>query len=177
MGRFDSLKQDNPDEPESNAPSLNYALAHLALKSIALGSPLQFLAIVASPDSKNFFDSIIDDIVEQMGCSKSFDSSEIQVYNQRVNDFPCAIIKFPDPQKITEAHMVAVIAEVNLNEGFPKNPDSVQARFLTLEKGYSESDQSITVLGEWSGGTHLNFGEGPEPSIEAFLETLSQKLE
>ncbi len=42
-------------------------------------------------------------------------------------------------------------------------------RLVTLEKGFSLSNEPRTVLAEWANDSHANYGDGPEPTLDAFV--------
>jgi hypothetical protein len=80
-------------------------------------------------------------------------------------------ISLPAPQAITEAYFVALVYRPVMLQ------HEAIARCFTLEYGRSVfNDQPRTVLCEWSGSSHLNYGDGPEPTAEAFIASISDKL-
>ncbi len=58
---------------------------------------------------------------------------------------------------------------------------NVPARFFTLEHSLTLDGAARTVFAEWqaqqTGPRHVNFGEGPPPSAEAFLAAISYVLQ
>ena len=177
MGLFDFFKKKPEPSQMNDGPSPEYALAHLALRHIALSDPIQFLAIVASPEADRFIDSIIKNVKENCGRKPSFDATSVKIATVRVNEFPCAILEFPAPNEIAEAFMVGVIVEIDSSSEQPTEIETTQARYFTLEKGYSDTNELRTVLGEWTEDSHLNYGDGPPPTVEAFVEFLSEMLQ
>ena len=178
MGIFDFLKRKPkpPGESKSNGPSPHYAFAHYALRHIALSGPLQFLAVTASPESDQFFNSVLDDVAKQCGRKASFDASSISIHPTRVNNFPCVIVELPEPAEMAEAHMVALVALIDISSEQLPDMDKVPARYFTLEKGFSLSNEPRTVLAEWDHESHANFGDGPEATAEAFAATLAKHV-
>lgn len=75
------------------------------------------------------------------------------------------IIQFPKPERMTEAYFVAIIVN-------PENNDSNYHRFITLEFSKNSDGSKCTVLGEWKGGSHFNYGDGGAPQREAFLNAI-----
>ena len=67
------------------------------------------------------------------------------------------IVTLPEPQAITEAHMVALVL-----------PETGAPRYFTLEAGFHEDMTSRTALCEWRDGSHVNYGDGPRPDPETF---------
>lgn len=187
MGIFDFFKS-KPDRPadtrpvsptlpsEDDGPTFEYVLAHLALRHLALGNPLQFLGVLASPDAKDFIQSVIDDVVEKSQCPATFDAASVNAHPTRIHSFPCAILEFPPPEKMAEAFMVALVVFLDLNEGEPSDLESVEARYFTLEKGFTSTNEPRTVLCEWTEESHLNYGDGPAPTVEEFIAALGNHI-
>lgn len=75
------------------------------------------------------------------------------------------LVQFPEPKKMTEAYFVAIL--IPISEG-----DSAPAEFFTLEFSLNDNRSQRTVLGEWKGGSHFNYGDGPPPEKEAFLDAI-----
>lgn len=176
MGLFDFLRNGSGPELKDDGPSPDYAFVHYALKQIALTAPLQFLAISASPDAERFMDSILQDVGERCGRPATYDASSIHIHRTRINDFPCAIVELPEPKELAEAHLVAIVALVDTSSGPPLDMDQVESRYFTLEKGFSMSSEPRTVLAEWTAESHLNYGDGPEPTVQEFVAVLSEHI-
>ena len=69
------------------------------------------------------------------------------------------LIRLPLPQEPPEAYFVALARTTGEDE----------ARVYTLELG-----GDANYLGGWTGSTHLNFGQGPEPDAQAFLQAVTR---
>jgi hypothetical protein len=179
MGLFDFFKRkpaSKPPQVKDDGPSPDYAFAHFALRFVALSEPLKFLAIMVSPDATNFIDSLMKDVEEQCGKPTTFPASSVKIHAVRVNDYPCAVIELPEPKEIAEAHMVAIVVPLDMSADKPPEPDSVKARFFTLEKGVSFSNEPRTVLAEWDTESHSNYGSGPPVDVSAFVSALSSHM-
>ena len=180
MGLFDFFRRKKANsEPEDIGSSPEYLMAHYALRHIALANPLQFLEIVASPKAEKFFKTILEGTADDCGCKIPFPASAIEVHKTRVNHFPCAVIQFPEPKDIAEAYMVALVVMIDASSEPPEIEDlsEIQARFFTLERGFSLSDEENTVLGQWTDKTHINHGAGPDPSVDEFVKALGEFFE
>ncbi|MEM1182789.1 MAG: hypothetical protein AAGM22_30875 [Acidobacteriota bacterium] len=194
MGLFDFFRrkkpQPNPDDEfdreleealgaldeEDEGPTPAYVFAHYALRQIALDDPLQFLAIVASPEAEEFIGAVLEDVEEQVGGKIGFDAAAVTIHLGRAKRFPCAVIELPEPKESPEAFMVALVALFDPENGPP--PDSIEGRFFTLEKGASFDGESWNVLAEWTAdGGHSNFGAGPAPELGPFVAAISEKIE
>jgi hypothetical protein len=73
------------------------------------------------------------------------------------------LVTMPRAEHMTEAHFAAVVLSEPL-------------RYVVLEHSWTTEDRPSTVLGEWEGAKHLNLGAGPEPTEEAFLAAVAQRL-
>lgn len=175
MGIFDFFrKKPAPVAPADDGPSFHYVVAHYALRQIALQDPLQYLAIMASPEVREFLQAVLSDVAEQLPGQKGvFTADDLLVHPCRIGDFPCAILEFPVPGEITETYFTALLVMISLGEELPE-PNRVEARYLTLEKGASLDGAPRTVLCEWTSTSHLNFGDGPTPTLLAFTDALEK---
>jgi len=175
MGLFDFMKRKSDSAPEDEGPSPHYVFAHYAMRQIALAEPLQILAIAASPDVGGFIDAVLRNVVEKSGREAGFEGADIKVHPTRVNDYPCVVIEMPEPQEAAEAYLVAILVPIDFSSELPPDLDQEQvtAQYYTLEKGFSLSGEPRTVLAEWDHQKHSNYGEGPEPTVEAFVAALS----
>lgn len=176
MGIFDFFTRKHETSIEDEGPSPDYVFAHYALRQIALSDPLRFLAIAASPDSHNFIEAVIQDITEQLGKPTAFEASQVKIHPVRVKEFPCVVIELPNPQKMADAHMVALVALVDLAFDLPSDSESVCGRYFTLEKGFTISNEDRTVLAEWDDTGHLNYGDGPAATVEAFVGAIEDRI-
>lgn len=174
MGLFSFGKRKQP--PKGNGPSPEYAVAHLFLRHMALSDPVGFLAIVASPDAQKFFEGVLHDVAEMCGRSTNYDAGAIKRHGRRIEGFPCAVIEFPAPEEMVGAYMVAAVALVDVSSGDLSDVGEVKARYFTLEKGMPIASEPRTVLGEWTASTHSNYGDGPPPTVEAFVEAIRAVL-
>jgi hypothetical protein len=81
-----------------------------------------------------------------------------------------ALVQFPTPQRVAEAYFVAVLLPI-------WEDDPKFCEFYTLEFTPVREDRpNGTILGKWQGGSHFNFGAGPPPDKEAFLDALEERL-
>ncbi|MDI2126813.1 hypothetical protein [Yinghuangia seranimata] len=76
-----------------------------------------------------------------------------------------AVMAFPAPERMTEAYFTAAL--------FPK---TLEARYFTLEFTRTLDGGTATVVGEWAKDGHLNFGAGPEPTAELFVQRIGEMV-
>ena len=178
MGLFDFFKRKRRENESSSrrGPSPDYILPHRALPQVALSDPLTFLALMASPDAMPFLENLARDIEARCGARLSYPASEILCHRTRIHDFPCAILEFPEPREPVGAFLIAFVVEIMAGDALPGDRSSVPARYFTLEKGVSLDGDPRFVLGEWTTDAHHNYGDGPQPSVDAFVETLERHI-
>lgn len=176
MGIFDFLKRKRKSPPADSGPSPEYVFAHYALRQIALSDPLQFLALLASSDAEEFIDAVLKDVAEQCGLKTSFDASSVKIHKVRLNAFPCVVISLPEPKEMAEAFMVALVVLIDTSSERTRQQDKPEARYFTLEKGFSLSNEPRTVMAEWDSEAHSNYGDGPAPTVQAFTTAIEGLL-
>jgi len=185
MGLFDFFfgkkKQAESDvfqqlsQRKDKEPSVHYILAHYALRGFALDSPLKYLGVLASPHARDFLQTVLDDVAKDLP-RPDFTSADMHVHPTRVGDFACAIVEFPTPREFLEVYFTALVVRVRLEGDEPKVDDG-SARYFTLEKGVTLGGPPRTVLCEWTTTSHLNFGDGPQPTLHGFTEALTSHLD
>lgn len=180
MGIFDFLKPKKPPAPpglpDDDGPSFRYMLAHYALRQTALDAPLQYLAILASPDARRFIGVIMVSVTEHLGRPPDFTVDAVKVHPVRVKDYPCAIVEMPEPREIAEAHFTGLVVLLKPVDDLPQDPKDLSARYFTLEKGCTLDGAPRTVLAEWDQTSHSNYGDGPSPTVEAFARAIGDFL-
>jgi hypothetical protein len=102
----------------------------------------------------------------------------IQVIPLRAGQFPCVVLKMPEPKGVTECYFVGIVAHMDLSKD-EKPSEETPMSFFTLEFGVGDDMKTPrTVLCEWSKEeTHSNYGDGPpaaEP--EMFANAIGQTL-
>lgn len=146
----------------------HYQMAHVALRSVALRNPQEFLALLMTHKRRDFLASLLEQVAEHCADQPpDFTAEDLVLHPTRVLGSPCLVIEMPQPQVPPEAHLVA--AWLAINDG----PESAPLRFFTLEAADATFGWR-TVLGEWDAkGEHMNLGQGPEPSVEAFVQAIT----
>jgi hypothetical protein len=78
------------------------------------------------------------------------------------------LIILPDPE-LSESYFLALVKPPDNRWLFWKG----LPRVIALERGEKADGTPRTILGEWTArGNHVIIGEGPEPSLEAFYDTV-----
>lgn len=71
---------------------------------------------------------------------------------QATGAFRVGVLTLPMPRQPTEAWFAAIVASA---------PNPACLRYFLWEQGESLEDKPRTVVAEWSGTGHLNYGDGP----------------
>src|SRR5439155_967526 len=134
------------------------------LRQVALDDPLQYLAVLASPEARGFMEAMFDFVCKQcqkQGEEPDFAPEDVKIHPVRIKDYPCAIIEMPPPKGTTEAFFTALVLLQDLASASVPEDIPLSARYFTLEKGFSLDGRPRTVLAEWSESGHSNYGDGP----------------
>ncbi|MGE3806120.1 MAG: hypothetical protein AB7K24_15725 [Gemmataceae bacterium] len=191
MGFFDFFRR-KPREPEPSpevqelASALesmdrprchHYTLAHYALRGMALSNPLAYLGIMASPNARDFLADLLKQVSEDCAASERLDFSvdNLKVHKVRIGPYPCAMVELPPPRGVTEAYFTAAVLLADL-DSVTSEEQELPLRYFTLEKGANLGDGSRTVLCEWNEQSHLNYGDGPEPDVQAFARAIEKMV-
>jgi hypothetical protein len=163
---------DDLDEPRCG----HYTFAHYALRSVAHQNPMECLAILASPRARAFLSDLLRSVAEHCrarGKESDLAVDDIIVHPVRAAGNPCAVVEMTRPRAVAEAHFVAAVLLVGADPGSP-GEGQPSVRYFTLEKGMSFEGPPRTVLCEWTAeGSHVNYGDGPEPGVDAFVQAVA----
>lgn len=156
----------------------HYLFAHAALRMFAQNRPYEFFSKIKSEGGRKLIIGVWKDVCEVCagGGTPSFESRDIKVEMRIVNGFPAAVIVMPKPQNVAEAFMVCAVLKITAADcaNLPNHPE---VRHFTLEKGMNpETVGERTFFCEWQGEKHLNYGDGPEATCDAFVEKVSEFL-
>ena len=72
--------------------------------------------------------------------------------HQAASGLRLGVLTLPMPRQQTEAWFAAIVSSAS---------DAAYLRYFLWEQGESLDDKPRTVVAEWSGKGHLNYGEGP----------------
>lgn len=154
----------------------HYTFAHIALKEFCKKDPLKLFSILSSKDSRDFIDSLWKQVCTFCDQKEKTDIKAEDIKVDTINmrgSFPAVLITMPETKGITEAIMIAIVIETNLNT--TKLPEEIKYRYFTLEHGQDIDEKKITIFCEWSNGNHLNMGQGPEAKSELFIQEIEKK--
>lgn len=82
------------------------------------------------------------------------------------NSLKGAILTFPEPKRLNEAFMSAIVAPADI-----RMEDERKSRYFTLEYN-RDRPAPHTYVAEWIDGAHFNLGSGPTPTAENFKQVV-----
>ncbi len=150
----------------------HYTFAHTALRMLCESNPLQFFEVMGSDERDKLLKFVLSKVVEQCEGDKTpdFDFDEVKIHTVKLGDYPTVLVVMPQVEAVTEAVMTAIVLTNRLDLEDPDN--KISCRYFVLELSLSSDGNPQTSLCEWSGDEHLNHGDGPEPSVKAFLTAI-----
>jgi hypothetical protein len=166
--------------PEKERPHCHhYMFAHVALRQVAYSNPVGCLGVLASPDATSFLTDLwhdVDKCCRERGETSTIQPSEFVVHKLCVGKYPCAVVEMPEPWFITGAHFIGILLRKPIDQIGPMERD-VPLMYYTLEKTIDLGDDTPqTVLCCWTkDGMHSNYGPGPDPTLQAFVEELERR--
>jgi len=163
--------QSSREEPREH----HYVFAHYTVRKVCEQDPLQFFAIVASPEQPKFLAWLWELTAKRVGKPiAEVNPAELSVTTGRVKDYPAIIFTMPPPEAAAEAHFVAVLLTSGpMSEG---EASRAQFRYFTLEHGKNLDGTLRTVMAEWAEDAHRNFGDGPAATAKDFIDAVEGKL-
>lgn len=173
MSTFEEIKADLL----ANQTHHHYVLAHVLLPELCFADPCRFFAHMESQHRQAFLGGVWANLLTGCGLEGQppFRLSDIGIELARLGGHPAVLVRMPTPRFPSEAYMACIVLKVSqLDQPSPNVKPEV--RYFTLEKSMGEKGEDRTVLGEWAGENHLNYGYGPEPQAEAFMRAVSALL-
>jgi hypothetical protein len=167
----------------------HYAFAYKALPPIFFENPLPVLGILASPKGEGLLRDIWEDVgkaAKKVGRADGGGHVKPKglacVEKLRAGDWAVAVVALPEPMAQPEAWFVALACKIPDPEALQGNGDEMpkpEARCYTLEMAWDDDQKNIkSFLCAWfPDGGRANYGEGPEPSAEAFAAAVAAHLE
>jgi len=151
-----------PDHPRDHY----YRFAHRVLPALLHENPEPFRSAVLA----GRVDELLENVWREVATTAGVATDGSLVIRATVHD--CAgrsvvIITPPKPAHLTEAHLIGVVLDRN---------DSSFLRYVVLEHGSDENAQPYTTVGEWTADSHINYGDGPNPTEEAFLSLVCTRF-
>lgn len=96
----------------------------------------------------------------------------VSIHPRQVDGWSIFVIVMPAPERAPEAYYAAIV----YREHEPREPmqPSASTRYFTLERA---DIVDRTMFCEWTkNGSHLNFGEGPTPTVDGFVQVVTERI-
>jgi len=157
----DSNRQQNSEKKElAPGRTQHYKFVHVVLKDMFFENRDNLIKnILSSEDElKGLWLDVGHYYSKQYEGVEDIDGSDIKITAKEFEDILFVVIALPEPKETVEAYFIGLIV--------PRLKKK-KSRYITLEKG-----EEGTVLCEWTKEMHLNFGEGPEPTLDNFQDKL-----
>ncbi len=142
----------------------HYKFAHKVLKDAFFEDRVSLVETIlnSEDDLRGLWYAVGKYYAEHYEGIEELDGSDLSIVVKEFEDKFFIMIQMPIPIESPEAYFVGLVIPLkNINE----------ARYITLEYG-EEDNFKYTVLCEWTEDTHLNLGEGCEPTMVHFKDTL-----
>jgi len=153
----------------------HYAFAHFVARQICEQDPLEFFGLVGSPEQEGFVAWLWQVTEQQVGRPiADIDTSQLRVVTCRIHDCPMIVFEMPEARAWVEALYVGIV--LTRIPAVAEDTSDVAFRHFTLELSQGTGGASTSVLCEWAGESHRNFGEGPQATLEAFVAAVRERI-
>jgi hypothetical protein len=139
---------------------------------------MMFFGTIASEHKDEFLKDVWNQVCEHCDPKgeATFDISEVGFATCSIRDFPTIVVAMPEPTGLGEAYFAAIVLKIEL--GTDEAPEKPEILYFTLEKGVHLDQSERTVVCGWTADdSHLNYGDGPSPEIDGFIEAIEKLLE
>ena len=150
----------------------HYQFAHVKLRDRTLLHPYGFLLHLNQPRESRVRGLSALWFTSNVPGEPYLEPTGLDCISNDVDDsYHFFVVKFPRPERMTEAFFSAIVIPKDIApEANGENPDN-RCRYLTLELGISETQRTLnTVMCEWRRGAHFNYGIGPDPMVDEFIQ-------
>ena len=166
-------------KPKTNSKHHHF-FAHYALRQVAFAEPVRIFGVLASDLRIKFFDDLLRDLDTRTEERRTFSGSDIRFSGSSIGDRPCAILKMPAPTNPVEAYFIAIVGRLpaeQLSAQLSNAEAGPLIDYYTLERPVEVTPEDRSVFCAWTDdGSHINYGSGPEPTLEAFSPFLAQHV-
>ena len=169
------MDDDLPDLDDVKDPRTHhYGYAHQALPPLMLRqrpSPEDLRTLVGG----GFFQAFWDQVGELVPDGERMSPVGLRAEYHQLDERGVALVQMPPVEAPVEAIFVAIVSRPVRWLWFLTRHE---IRYLTLEQSVRIGEDGVfveggrTVLAEWTARGHDNYGDGPEPTIEAFLDAV-----
>lgn len=172
-GRSDDLEALLREQPEPRHH--HYLFAHRILPALAREDAEVFFENLSSDRAADYLRDLWHRTGEDFAPQELIAPVGLRAEVTEVGDISLAIIILPPPVGVTEAFFTG--ASLASGHYSLSNEETEGLRYFTLEVGFTlPGDIPRTVFGEWTLQGHVNYGDGPEPTVVAFTERILREL-
>lgn len=187
MGFFSNLFGGGGEKPPTTSSELlaeprgqHYVMAHVALRQSSLHTPLMALDLLSDPKrGLGFLGRLFDDVTKNVaknGQPTTIKSPTFKLHPIQNGAYFFAVVEMPVARAMAEAHYVAIAVD---KADVDSKAKDARGRYFTLELGSDFSSGALrSVLCEWQGDRHMNYGDGPfPPNPAAFVAAIVKVLD
>ena len=154
---------------------LHYYFAHHFLRDKVASNPRRTLDDLSREKGSNYLRihwAMIELSAENLSEEDKLISTDvIECFPIEIDD-ECSgvVVQLPPPERMTEAYYIGIIVwnpECYSSSGQTKD----SYRYFTLELS-RDGRTKRTVMGEWEDERHSNYGKGPVPNIDDFVQAM-----
>ena len=144
----------------------HYQFAHQTLRRIAQKHPADFAMFSRRLGFVQGLTNVWNAVQEQFPVEERLSSEGLAAHCTADGGRTVVVVTMPPAQHIGEAYFVAlVIRRASLE------------RYFTLEHSWNLDDSPCTRMGEWMSWKHLNLDNGPVVDLQAFCDSVEQRLD
>ena len=151
---------------DDRARRVHYQFAHQTLRRIAQKYPADFAMFSRGLGLVQRLTNVWDAMQARFPVEERLSSEGLAVHSTADGGRTVVVVTMPPADHIGEAYFVALVIRWASLE-----------RYITLEHSWNLDDSPCTVMGEWTAETHLNLGSGPVADLQAFCESVEQRLD
>jgi hypothetical protein len=100
----------------------------------------------------------------------------VSAHAYAVRDGSCVVVQMPPAETTPEPILVGIVlgADLATIESAEQVEKGTPLLYFTLERAEAAGGVERTMLGEWKPRERRNYGIGPRPDIESFVETIER---
>src|SRR5438132_1368618 len=150
---------------DDRARRVHYQFAHQTLRRIAQKYPADFAMFARGRGFVQRLTNVWDAMQARFPVEERLSSEGLAAHSTADGGRTVVVVTMPPAEHIGEAYFVALVIRWASLE-----------RYITLEHSWNLDDSPRTVMGEWTAEKHLHFFSGPVVDLQAFCESVEQRL-
>jgi|HigsolmetaAR202D_1030399.scaffolds.fasta_scaffold11260_2 hypothetical protein len=149
----------------------HYAFAQHVLPTLTWKHPDRLLTLFTGAEREEFLQAVWKTAGEHQPAADLVDGTTLHSSIHKQEQHTIVLITLPQPVAPVEAYFIAIVFT---HPSQPAAENTIQqVRYFTLEFANDFiSRQNHTVFAEVREDGHYNFGRGPRPELQAFLDHL-----